>query len=764
MEGSEPQAVPIRILWVEDSPTDIDLGERELKKAGIEVESEVVETLDDLVAHLEAATYDVILSDHGLPGWTGMEALEQVRQAGKDIPFIVVTGALGDEAAVDYIRKGASNYVLKKNLQRLPLAVRQTLIEQSLRRARARAQEALRISEERFRLLAENARDTIYRYRIKPNPGLDYVSPSVVMLTGYTPEEYYANPGLAYRLVHPDDRGLLEQAPEESAGKSVTLRWRRKDGRFIWAEQRNGAVYDKSGTLVAIEGIIRDTTERKGLLDKAHRLAAIVEASEDAIIGLARDGTITTWNPGAEKMFGYKAAELERRSIALLAPSDLKQERFRLARKMIGGEQVVQHEMRGTRKDGEEVWLSLSASPIRGEDGRIESFSVTARDITAHRLVEQQLRQAQKMEAVGRLVGGVAHDFNNRLTVIIGVLQMLERTDEEGAQWVRTAARAAAGGAELISRLLAFSRQQVLEPKVIVFEEALEEICELLRRTIGENVELKTAWSDEAWKIRVDGAQFEAAILNLALNAKDAMPKGGRLTIETAEVHLNEDYARANAEMAPGSYVIVAVRDTGKGIAPEHLGQVFEPFFTTKETGEGTGLGLSMVHGFIKQSRGHVEICSEPGEGTEVKLYFPRSREPVDPKEKATGSTMPRGEETILVVEDDSDVRETVVKSLKDLGYAVLEANDGESAIEIVNGDRQIDLLFTDVVLSGQMDGFTLAREAQEVRSGLKVLYTSGYVRSDFFEEIESEGRSALLVKPYREEALAARVREALDV
>jgi PAS domain S-box-containing protein len=391
-----------------------------------------------------------------------------------------------------------------------------------------------------------------------------------------------------------------------------------------------------------------------------------------------------------------------------------------------------------------------------------------AREVAERSRAEEALRQAQKMEAVGQLTGGVAHDFNNLLTVIIGGLDTIRRSKPGDDIRIQRAADMALQGAEraasLTTRLLAFSRRQPLKPTPANLNLLMRSMTELLHRTLGETVELEGVLSPRLWSVEVDANQLESAILNLALNARDAMPEGGKLTIETANASLDESYRATDAEVRPGQYVMVSVSDSGAGMTADTAARVFEPFFTTKEVGKGTGLGLSMVYGFVKQSGGHVTIYSEPGHGTTVKLYFPRFMGEPGQAGEAVHPQAPtgHGEEVILVVEDNEDVRAYSVMVLSELGYSVVEAADADAGLEIIQGDQRIDLLFTDVVLPGK-SGRQLAEAAQVVRPGLRVLFTTGYSRNAIVHHGRLDPGVHLLSKPFTFEQLAARVRDVLD-
>jgi PAS domain S-box-containing protein len=382
---------------------------------------------------------------------------------------------------------------------------------------------------------------------------------------------------------------------------------------------------------------------------------------------------------------------------------------------------------------------------------------------------EEALRQSQKMEAVGQLTGGIAHDFNNLLQVIIGNLDTLTRTiPPESARLLRAATNAMNGArraAALTQRLLAFARRQPLDPKPIAVNGLVTGLSELIHRTLGETVAVETVLAAGLWQVEADPNELEAAILNLAVNARDAMPGGGKLTIETSNSHIDEAYAAAHAEVVAGQYVAIAVSDTGAGMDETTVAQAFEPFFTTKPVGKGTGLGLSQVYGFVKQSGGHVKIYSELGQGTTVKLYLPRLTAAVAPVAAAEEPAAPEAasEETVLVLEDDDDVRTYSVEILRELGYRVLEAHDGPSALRLLERSSRIDLLFSDVVLPGGMTGAQVAQEARAFRPDLKVLFTTGYARNAIIHHGRLDKGVQLITKPFSSSELAVKVRDVLD-
>jgi len=418
-------------------------------------------------------------------------------------------------------------------------------------------------------------------------------------------------------------------------------------------------------------------------------------------------------------------------------------------------------------KSGDLVDVELSAIAERNEADEISRTMVVLTDITDRKIVEKQFIQAQKMESVGQLTGGLAHDFNNLLGVIMGNLQLIERKVEEDPKVMRrvdAALTAVDKGAELTSRLLAFSRRQSLETQRVDPNPLIEGFGDMLTRTLGENIDLECKLAEDVPEVETDPAQLESAILNLAVNARDAMPNGGTLTIETQFVNLDAEYAARDHDIEPGDYVMLAVTDTGCGIPESVIDQVFEPFFTTKDVGKGSGLGLSMIYGFIKQSGGHVRIYSETDHGTTVRIYLPSAPAkswqvdtPVAGTQDIVGGT-----ETILVVEDQEEVRDVGTALLEDLGYAVVSASNATEALAILDSNPSIDLLFTDIVMPGGIDGTALAKAAHLKRADLPVVFTTGYAEAAVLRDGDVKTSSNLVTKPYRRDDLAAKIRTAL--
>ncbi len=495
-------------------------------------------------------------------------------------------------------------------------------------------------------------------------------------------------------------------------------------------------------------------------------------AFETAPHGMALVGTDGRWimvNRALCRLLGYSEEQLLRIEFQDITHPDDLDDDLELVNRVLAGEmESYQIEKRYIRKDGTVISILLSVVLVRNESGAPVHFVAQILDLTDRLEAQRQLMQSQKMDAVGQLTGGLAHDFNNLLAIIIGNLQLLQRTlkgDEKANHRAASAVEAAERGAEITQRLLAFSRRQTLEAKVTNVNGLIAGMAGLLQGTLGEHVKLQTELCEEDWRAKIDSNQLETAILNLAVNARDAMPHGGHLTIDTSSVQLDEDYTSANREVAAGEYIAVSVSDNGSGMPAHVANQVFQPFFTTKEVGKGTGLGLSMVYGFAKQSDGHIEIYSEEGVGTKVTLYLPRDSESAleNPTISLYAEEFPRGTETVLVVEDNNGVREVTVAQLEDLGYTVLEAENGLKALAMLANHPDIAIMYTDIIMPGGMNGAELAAQASARFADLKIVYTSGFAETAILQGSGVQALGVLLTKPVTKSNLANAFRHALD-
>jgi len=492
----------------------------------------------------------------------------------------------------------------------------------------------------------------------------------------------------AMEFIHPQDRALSDEIlnlrPEPNG--DVRWEWRviLRDGSIRWHQSRGHFARDRAGRAVSAHGVTRDITDQKLAQEVRERLAAIVESTEDAIASCTPDGIITSWNHGAEAIFGYTAEEIVGRSAASLFPPELLPEMATLLSRMASGESVARYESVRLTKDGRRVLVSMTLSPMRNEAGRLTGISGVLRDITREKLLEEKLRQAEKMEAIGQLAGGIAHDFNNLLTIVNGYagMALIDATDDLLRDQLAAIKAAGQRATALTSQLLAFSRKQMLELRIMDVNSVVEAMLPLLRRVTREDIECAVDLDRTISSVKADPHQIEQVLLNLVVNASDAMDSGGRILIETRSAFLDDGYTEAHPDAAPGSYVMLAVSDTGPGIEPGIQAQIFEPFFTTKPVGKSTGLGLSTVYGIARQSGGHVTCYSEPGAGATFSVYLPvvhHAVAPNYPSEEPEPESV-RGTETILLVENDADIRAYSAGVLRGLGYSVHEAAGGTEA------------------------------------------------------------------------------------
>lgn len=642
----EGPLLPLRVLLIEHDAGDIELCRQTLRRAGFDPAIRVVSQKEDLPAALRENEFDVVLSDFRMPEWSGMEALEFLQKQGSDIPFLLVSGSLGDESAVQCIKKGVTDYILKDRIARLPEAVRSALREKTLRAERAHATAELRASEERYRTVAETATDAIF-----------------IM----------------------DEQSLILYA-----------------------------------------------------------------------------------NSAATRIFGWPVGELLGKELTLLMPEALREAHRRGLRRYLETGQRHVHweciEFPGLHRDDREIPLEISYGEFL-QNGR-HVFTGIVRDISERRTLERQLRQAQKFEAIGQLVGGIAHDFNNVIGAILGWAEMgMEETSvgtRPHSYFEKTRAQADRAAA-LIRQLLAFARRQVLEPRNLSLNQSVGEVMTMLDSLLGKNIEVKSVLASNLAVIRADPTQIEQILLNLCLNARDAMPSGGRLVIETDNTEIDDHYCRLHPYTRAGRYVRLTVSDTGTGMDAATLERIFEPFFTTKEAGRGTGLGLATAFGIVKQHGGFLNVYSELGHGTVFRLYFPIVEAPTEQTSKPTEETLHGGPETILIAEDHEGVRESACCTLERLGYHVVPVPDGAAALDLFRREPdRFDLVLLDVVMP-HLNGPEVYALMEVLRPGLPVLFTSGYTaETQTFADVNRRGLP-ILAKPYSSSQLARKVRDTLD-
>jgi PAS domain S-box-containing protein len=629
---------------------------------------------------------------------------------------------------------------------------------------RVRVETALRQSHERFDYVTRATEDAVWDRNIADNS--IWWNGGLQRLFGIPPEEVEGTLEWARERIHPDDREQVARSMDETIRSSAEqwsreYRFRRHDGTYAFVYDRGFVIRDGDGRAVRVVGAITDLSDRRRREETLREQATLLDRARDAIMVRGLDRRIRYWNRAAETIYGIpRERAIGRRVEDIVVHDD--PVAFEEADAEVFEKGEWSGRLQQTAAGGKTIVVDGHWTLLRDENGHPAGILKIHTNVSERVDLERRLAQSQKLEAIGQLTGGIAHDFNNLLTVIVGNADTLSedlRQQPEMLPLVDMIRTAGERGAELTRHLLAFARRQALEPRTVRPDELVDGMRNLLRRTLGENIELEVAHAADVAMVSVDPAQFESALLNLCINARDAMPGGGKLMIETENVVLDENYAEQRVDVVPGDYVRISISDTGIGMSAEDVSRAFEPFFTTKARGQGTGLGLSMVYGFVKQSGGHVAIYSELGHGTVVTLYLRRARGQNEPVARVEPGDIAGHGERILLVEDDDLVRAHAVQLLGSLGYGVVVASNGPEALELLRDGVPCDLLFTDVIMPGGMTGPKLAEAAHALRPGLPVLYTSGYTENAIVHHGRVDPGVNLLHKPYRKPELAAKIR-----
>jgi len=634
---------------------------------------------------------------------------------------------------------------------------------------RVRAQRDLVASEERFRLLAENAHDFIFRFRLTGQRGFEYASPAAEAVLGFTPQQLYEDYSAAFERVHPGDRAEVARIFRGKGGDTAAdpIRLRRPDGEMVWTEARLTVVRDGAGEPVTLEGIVRDVTPQRHKDEEIRRLLSALEQMAEVVVVTDVAGDIVYVNPAFERVTGYVRDEALGRNPRFLKSGRQGEGFYRELWDTILSGSVWSGRFTNLKKSGDTYEEEVTISPVRDAEGSIVSFVAVKRDITRELVLEEQLVQSQKLEAVGRLAGGIAHDFNNLLTTIGGYADILAGTLADGdprSEDLAEIKQAADRAGDLTRRLLAFSRREVVRPEPVDVGRTVAGMASMLRRMIGGSIELVTELAPGPLVVIADPGQVEQVVMNLVLNAADAMPEGGMAYVGVEAVELDSTAAAVHGVEASGAYARLTVRDTGSGMDEEVRLHLFEPFFTTKAPDRGSGLGLATVYGIVEATGGSVGVVSAPGEGSEFEVLLPlRDIVPVSQRQPLRAAVArPAGIETILVVEDEPGVRRLTVRTLRGLGYEVLEAEGSGAALDILASDgERIRLVVTDVVMP-HMSGVQLAQRIGRDRPDLNVVLVSGYANGAIGDGESGEWRY-FLPKPFTADELSRMVREALD-
>ena len=762
----------LRILILEDVPMDAELVEYELKRASIPFLSQRVDSRDGFLHALEEFGPDLILSDYTLPRFDGMTALSLARERAPSIPFLIVTGSVNEETAVGCMKAGATDYLLKSNLARIGPAIEAALERSRAHAEKVQAETALAASERRFRSLVQNSSDLVTI--LAPDGTILYASDSAERIVGYAPRDLVGSSLLSYLdgAGAQTVRELLQNGNGRTNGAGpIEFCLRRADGSPVWLE----AVGTNLLTDATIRGIVlnaRDVSERKRadreLRESEERYRDLFDNASDLVCMATPDGSLLYVNHAWQEGTGYGEEEIGRMQLLDLVHPDSRAFYSQVLDRVLQGERLDHVEL---------VFVPKSDPPITVEgnlsctfkDGQPSVVRGIYRDITERKRVEEQLRRAERMQAAGKLAGGVAHEVNNMMTGVIGFSEFLLRSLEEGDPRradVHEVIKAGTRAADVTRQLLAFTRQQFLQPQVMDVNTVVSDIEKMLRRSLGEDHVLELKLSPDAGQLRADRGQLEQVLINLVLNSRDAMALHGRVTIQTAAAIWDQVYAQRHegVGLPLGSYVMLAVSDTGCGMGPDVQARIFEPFFTTKAIGQGTGLGLSTVYGIVKQSGGFVWVYSEPDVGSVFKIYLPAAEAlPLEEPPSETQVTPEGGSETILVIEDEDVVRNLASRGLRDHGYSVVEARNGVQAlVYIKQHPGTVDLVISDVVMP-LMGGRELGEDLARVEPGLPVLFMSGYTGEDVVQRGLLDPGAPFQQKPFTPAGLATKVRAMLD-
>ena len=764
----------VRFLMVEDVATDAELARREIRQTFRNCDFICVETREEYLTALKTFQPDIIISDYSLPHFDGLSALKLALEVTPSTPVIILTGAINEDTAVECMKAGAADYVIKEHIKRLGQAVTHALNQKQLRLERLQAETALRESEERYRTLVRTLPDATTV--TDPFGNITYVSPGTVQFYGYESEDEILGHHIL-EWVHVDyHEKALDQMLQVLAGDLVTTQeyiLLKKDGSRIFSEVSGACLKDTQDQVSGLVIIARDVSARKQAEEEVHYQANLLQNVSDAIIATDMNFRITSWNQTAARLYGWSADEVMGKPVDTVLPSELPGHQSEqiyqqlLERGIWKGETIQKH------KDGTRINILTSVSLIKDSTDKTVGMVAVNRDITerkqaeeAQTKLEQQLRQAQKLESIGQLAGGIAHDFNNVMGAIVLYSQLLgnnSQLTERERKYLATIDQQAKHATNLIQQILDFSRRSVIQRSPVDLVPFVQDIMKLLGRTLPENIQIRLALEEETYLVSADSTRLQQALMNLAINASHAMPSGGNLQFSLFRLRVNEDGKPPLPGMHPGEWISISVADTGIGIAPEAQSHIFEPFFTTKSPDKGTGLGLSQVHGVVEQHGGHISFHSEVGHGTTFVIYLPALADaPMTPLAINTSESATSGSETILLVEDNDSVRDAIFSILSDLGYQVLCAADGQEALDLYKArTTPIDLVLSDLVMP-RMGGIELCQALQQQYAGIKTVIMSGYPLEDKGRNLLRQGTIAWIQKPFDRNQIAYKLHTVL--
>jgi PAS domain S-box-containing protein len=753
----------MRILHLEDSEPDAELVAARLARDCPQCRIQHAASRQQYEAALAQGEFDLILSDYTLHGFDGLTALELARTRCPDKPFIFLSGTIGEERAIEALKRGATDYVIKDRPSRLVPAMRQALARAEEEQQLRHTEEALRQNQERFRQIAENVADLIVM--LDRAGRILYCNPAYAAAVGHD-----AGQGAdLFGDVHPEDaaqvRSLFETTLREGLTARTDYRLAGRDGAVHLVEAQNSVVRDSTGRITQVLVVARDVTAERAATERIQRQAELLDRAQDAILMRDMDDRITYWNRSASRIYGWSTEEAQGREASGLWNEDPGQVEIARHATLFYGEWMG--EMRQRSRHGVELIMQSRWSLVHAKDGSAAGFLVINTDIAEKKRLEAQFLRVQRTESIGLLAGGVAHDINNVLVPILASTELLEPLVEapEGRQFIATIRGSAQHGAALVRQLLAFARGAVGQQTELTLEPLLRDFVVFVTQAFPRSVRVELTATPKLWSVRGDATQLKQVLMNLCLNARDAMPEGGRIDIELSNVVLSEFDASTLREVKPGPHVMISVADTGTGMPPNVLERIFDPFFTTKDVGKGTGLGLAAVRGIVKGHNGTIGVESWPGRGTIFRIYLPAlvgaAQAPAAP------TTVPApashgGGQTLLLVDDDDSVRNILSTVLTSGGYRVLKAASATQALGLFEQrGREVSLVLTDVMMSDG-DGFTLVTKLRNAGATIPVLVMSGMAGAGSYDERAQMLGVTLLAKPLTRDALLTAVQSAL--
>ncbi|VAW36240.1 hypothetical protein MNBD_DELTA02-9 [hydrothermal vent metagenome] len=744
----------LRVLIVEDSEDDLELLLRELRRGGYEPVYRCVDSFKAMTHALEREKWDIVISDFEMPSFSGLAALALLGSMKLDLPFIVVSGAVDEEKIVEVMRAHASDYIMKGNLSRLNSAVERELREACKRRAYRRTEEDLR----KLSMAVEQSPSTVVITDLNGN--IEYVNPKFTELTGYSYHETIGRtPGMLNSGRHPDE--FYEELWNTILAGNTwqgELQNRKKNGELYWENTTISPIINEEGETTHFIAVKEDITARKlaeqELIESELRYRTLFEELKDAVFVRSSEGRFLDINPAGVELFGYASRQ---EMMALDFATDIYVNPENLSSFEDGIDKmgfVRDFEAVMKRKDGSEITTNVTATAIRDGSGHVTGYRAVLRDMTGFKTLERKVVEAQKMEAIGALAGGVAHDFNNILTAIIlyagGAIEKLDDSEPEVTADINEVLKAAYRATDLTRQLLIFGRKQKVEFRALTVNSVLEGVVKMIGRLIGEDISLVLDLTEDIRIIMADKCNLEQVILNLVVNARDVMPEGGAIVLRTTNVTIDEAGARATPEASPGDFICLSVEDSGEGIDKDTCQHIFEPFYTTKE--KGSGLGLAVVHGIVKRHGGWITVDTDRPAGTTFNVYLPAASVQKAPQEEESGllfDDFHGSDEKILLVEDDKEVRIPTYRILTECGYAVQEAASADEALAIFEREEgDFDLLFSDVILTGK-SGLYLADELSGRNPSMGVLLTSGHIGNKSQWPAIKERGLDFISKPY---------------